>query len=112
MSCCVFLGVRVSSLIKSNSGKKTIDFYALENGQHKTESFSSSSDTVKNVVTASLDNHSDKQDGNILLICPVCNEPVCDDNDLLNSHIDLCLNQHIIDLEEAPLTPLPKKHKR
>ena len=111
----VILGVRVSSLSKSDSGRKIIDFSAHslpENGQHKIESFSTSSDTLNNVVTASLDNHSDKQDSNILLICPVCNEPVCDDNDLLNSHIDVCLNQHIIDLEEAPSTPLPKKHRR
>lgn len=104
--CCV--GVRVSSLSKKENGKNTLDFYThplSENEKQKLQSFPSSDNTAN-------DDYCDKKDSGIVLTCPICNKPVCDDNDLLNSHVDVCLNQQIIELEKTVSPSTPRKHKR
>ena len=108
--------MRVSSLSKGDGARKTLDFYAHslpDNEQHKLQLFSASTSTTKDGVTAEgSNNHSDEEDNSVLLTCPICNKPVCDDNNLLNSHIDVCLNQQLIGLEKTVLPWTPKKHKR
>lgn len=111
----LFVGVRASSLSKGDNGRSTLDFYAhssSENEHHKLQLDSTNAITPNDSVTVSLDNHSDKEDSSVLLTCPICNHPVCDDNDLLNSHIDICLNQQVIGLEKSKSPSTPRKHKR
>ena len=82
-----------------------------ENEKQKFQSFSTSDDVANNSLV-SMDNFCDKNESRILLTCPICNKQVCDDNDLLNSHIDVCLNQQVIELEKTVSPSTPRKHKR
>ena len=107
--------MRVSSLIKGDNDRNTLDFYAhslSENEHHKLQFVSANTSTPNDSVAVTLDSHSDEEDGVVLLTCPICNKPVCDDNDLLNSHIDVCLNQQVIGLNKTILPSTPRKHKR
>ena len=111
----VCTGVRVSSLSKGDSGRKTLDFYARsspDDEQHKLSLSACTSTAIDDVTAVSSDNHLDKEDTHGLLTCPICNKPVFDDNNVLNSHIDVCLNQQVIDLEKTASPLIPKKHKR
>ena len=111
---CLFVGVRVSSLSKGDSERNTLYHYAhssSENEHHNLQLVSTNAITPSDTA-ASLDGYSDKEDNSVLLTCPICNKPVCDDNDLLNSHIDICLNQQVIDQEKTVSPSMPRKHKR
>jgi len=59
-----------------------------------------------------MDNFCDKNESKILLTCSICNKQVYGDNNLLNSHIDVCLNQQVIELEKTVSPSTPRKHKR
>lgn len=108
----LLVGVRVSSLSKGDNERNTLDFYAHSSSEQQLESFPSSSSATSSSTTISCDNHTDKEDGGDLLTCPICNKPVCDDNDLLNSHIDMCLNQQVLGLEKTLSSSTTRKHKR
>ena len=108
----LFLGVRVSSLSKGDNDRNTIAHSSSESEHHKLQFVSTNAITPNESVAVSLDSHSDKEDGAVLLTCPICNKPVCDNNDLLNSHIDVCLNQQVIGLNKTVLPSIPRKHKR
>ena len=107
----------MSSLSKGDGGRKTLDFYSHslpENEQHKLRLSDGTCTATDGVTTVRLDDHLDEEDSStsILLTCPICNKPVCDDNNLLNSHIDECLNQQVIGLEKSVSPLTPRKHKR
>ena len=109
--------MRVSSLNKAENDRNTLDFYAhslseSESEHHKVQFVSSKAVTPNDSVAVNLDSHSDKEDTGVLLTCPICNKPVCDDNDLLNSHIDICLNQQVIGVDKTVSPSTPRKHKR
>lgn len=112
MLVCVYtlVGVRVSSLSKKDNEKKTLDFYAhssFENDQKKLHLFPITDNATNDGLTVSLDDTEDSDS----LTCPICNKPVCNDNELLNSHIDICLNQQVIEVENTTQST-SRKHKR
>ena len=83
-----------------------------ENEQQKLQ-LSNGTSTARDGVTAvRLGNHLDEEGSSVLLTCPICNKPVYEDNNLLNSHIDECLNQQVIGLEKNVSPSTPRKHKR
>jgi len=106
------LGVRVSSLSKKDIGKQTLDYYTKQS--HESEQLSPSLLTPvndHNVSTISSTVSSESSSSSVT--CPVCNKLVQCDNDLLNKHIDVCLNRQVISSDDASKSsPKANKHKR
>ncbi|XP_065916991.1 DNA polymerase kappa-like isoform X2 [Dysidea avara] len=102
------MGVRVSSLSKKDIGKQTLDYYTQLS--HEPEQQTSSVLTSAN--DHSVTTISGTESSSSSVTCPVCNKLVQCDNDLLNKHIDVCLNRQVIASDDTVVSsPKTKKHK-
>ena len=102
----------MSSLSKNGSGKQTLDYYTQQS--HDPEQKTSSLLTSGNDPSkAAMVMNSESSSSSNMVTCPVCNKLVQCDNDLLNKHVDVCLNRQVITSDDNVISsPKAKKHKR
>ena len=104
------LGVRVSSLSKEDIGKQTLDYYTKQSLESEQQSSSLAKDHSVSAISSTVNSESSSSSS---VTCPVCNKLVQCDNDLLNKHIDVCLNRQVISSDDVVISsPKTKKHKR